>query len=204
MTTNALIVQTPNVPTFAVVAGEALINRVDEREQALCDAPAITDQTTLTTVRSVVKAAKVLWNEIDASRQMVKAPYLDACTKIDAAAKPYLRRLEDLMDEGKRQQGQYIIDRDQKLAEDEAARRLAEIEAMKDTSRPTAPLIAPTLPEVLTAPLQSSPRVVILDPALIPQEYWVLDMAKINYDALVAKRPIPGVEVRNESIVIAR
>lgn len=202
--TNALIVQTPNVPTFAVVAGEALINRVDEREQALCDAPVISDQTTLTAVQSVVKAAKKLWNEIDASRQMVKAPYLDACTKIDAAAKPYLRRLEDLMDEGKRQQGEYLIERDRKLAEDDAVRRLAEIEAMKDTSRPTAPLIAPTLPDPVQAPLQSRPRVVILDQSLIPSEYWVLDMAKLNYDALVAKKPIPGVEVRNESIVVAR
>ena len=199
-----VVVHVPQIPQFAVVAKEEVLGRVDERVQALIAAPEITDQTTLNEVRAVVKSAKALWNEIEASRQTVKAPYLDACAKIDAAARPLLNRLQEVMDEGKNQQGQYLIARDRQIAADEAARRLAEIEAMKDTSRLTAPLIAPTLPSPIAAPLQKSPRAVVVDAKLVPDEYWVIDQAKINYDALVLKKTIPGVEVKDESIVAAR
>ncbi len=198
-----LIVPTPGMPTFAVLAKAEMVAKVDQREQALIDAPAITDPTTLTAVRKVVKDAKTLWNDIEASRQMVKAPYLDACTKIDAAARPLLARLQAIIDEGKNQQGEYIIERDRLLAEEEANRKLAEIAAMQDTSRPTAPLIAPSLPSPIDAPLQSRPRVEVVDPVQLPREYLMPNYALITADALAGKA-IPGVVVHRESIIVAR
>lgn len=198
-----VVVATPAMPVYAVVANQELIARVGEREQALIDAPAIVDQTTLTAVQKVVKAAKTVWNDLEACRQRVKAPYLDACTKIDAAAKPLLARLQDVMDEGKHQQGTYLNARNAQLRADELARQAAEITAALDTSRPTAPLVAMNVPDPIAAPLQRRPRVELVNAQLLPREYLIPDMARITQDALAGK-VIPGVTVHQESIVVVR
>lgn len=180
---------------------------VHDQENALTVAPAITDQPTMNAVRAIVKSSKKLWNDIDAARQLAKAPFLDACKAIDAAARPLLDRLTDVMNEGKHQEGTYLIERDRQLREDEDRRRAAELEALKDTSRPTAPLIAPTLPAPVDAPLSQHKVVTIVDPALVPDEFWVIDQPKLEKAALeaaAAGKTIPGVTVSTVSRVVAR
>ena len=191
------------VPQLTVILKGEAFAMVDARENALIDAPAIVSAATLGEVRAVVKDTKKVWNEIEAARQLAKAPFLDACTKIDAAARPLLTRLTDVMNEGKRQEGEYLIERDRQLRADEELRRQAELLAMRDTSRPTAPLVAPTLPEVINAPLSQRREVKIVDPALVPAEYWILDVARIEREALGGK-VIPGVTVSQISLVVAR
>ncbi len=194
-------------PTVTLVVKAKTFADVHDQEQALIAAPAITDQPTMNKVRAIVKSAKKLWNDIEAARQLAKAPFLDACQRIDAAARPLLGRLTDVMNEGKHQEGTWLIERDRQLREDEDRRRAAELEALKDTSRPTAPLVAPTLPAVLDAPLAQFKEVTIVDPALVPDEYWVIDMAKLEKAALAAAaagKAIPGVTVTTVSRVVAR
>lgn len=196
-------VPTPEAPRYAIVAAESVVAQVAARTQALIDAPEIKDQQSMNAVRAVVKETKKVWNIVDAERQRVKAPFLEACRRIDAAAKPLLDELQAVMNEGKHQEGLYLIERDRQLALEDEQRRLAELEAMKDTSRPTAPLIAPTLPAPLDAPLSTFKEVTIVNPALVPDEYWVIDRARVEADARAGKT-IPGVTCTVVSRVTSR
>ncbi len=203
--TNAVVVLTPQMPVQSVIAHDELVQRVTEREDALGAAAAITDQASMNVVRTLVKDTKKLYNLVDAERQRVLAPFKDAVDKINAAAKPLLTRLQDVMNEGKFQEGVYLIERDKKLADEERIRREAELLAMQDTSRPTAPLIAPTLAQPVEAPLNSVKEVKIVDEAKIPRHYYVLDRARLDADAKAGIIGIAqGVEVTTVGIITAR
>ncbi len=188
---------------YTVVAKEELVTTVAQREAQMGDAPAIVDQTTFNAVRAVVKDAKQTHTTINAARELAKTPFLEACRRIDAAAKPLLDRLTLVMAEGKQQQADYIVERDRKLAEEDAARVLSEAAAKLDTSRPTAPLTPVRLAEPLQAPLQSRRWVEIVDASLIPREYLVPDLARITFDALAGKA-IPGAQVVDGNTLAAR
>ncbi len=201
--TRDVVVFAPPTQDFAVVATEQIIARVEAAEQAMGDAPEITDQASMSAVRAVVKNAKKVFNDLDAVRQAVKAPFLEMEKHIDAAAKPLLERLRRVMNEGKLQEGDYLIERDRKLAEEDAQRRANEARAAQDLSRPTAPLVLMTLPDPVDAPLSSRQEVVVFDPAALPREYLMPDMQKISAAAL-AGTPIPGVRVDTVRILNAR
>ncbi len=199
-----LVVPVPPSPQqYTVVAKQELLTLVDSREEQMGAAPAIVDQTTFNVVRAVVKDAKQTHTLVNAAREVAKAPFLEACRRIDAAAKPLLDRLALVMAEGKQQQADYITERDRAIAAENAARALAEAAAKQDTSRPTPALTPITLVEPLQAPLQARRWVEIVDAALIPREYLVPDMARITADALAGKVP-PGVRVVEGSTLAAR
>lgn len=200
---NDVVAFIPPARTYAVVATEQVRNLVAAAEQALVDAPAIVDETTRKAVQKVVRDAKSTYNTVNAARELAKAPFLEACRRIDDAARPLLTLLNDVMAEGKNQQAVYLTERDRKLAEEDAQRKINEAAAAKDTSRPTAPLVLLTLPEPVTAPLTTGRRVVIRDASLLPREYLMPDQLKITQAAL-AGVAIPGVEVVTESSVVAR
>ncbi|MDW8332533.1 MAG: hypothetical protein RMK43_12860, partial [Cyclobacteriaceae bacterium] len=62
------------------------------------------------------------------------------------------------------------------------------------------PLPAVEKPPVVT---QTRKEVVVVDPDKVPKEYWALDMFRIRADAL-SGIVIPGVEVRETQVVVAR
>lgn len=198
-----VVVFVPPMQNFALLATVDLVSRVDAAEQAMAEAPAIIDQTTMNAVRAVVKNAKKVFNDLDAARQAIKAPFLEMEKRIDGAAKPLLERLRRVMNEGKLQESDYLTERDRQLAEEDQRRKANEALAAQDTSRPTAPLVLMTLPEVVEAPLSSRKEVTIVDPAVLPRQYLVPDMARIRADAL-AGVVIPGVKVETVQTLVAR
>lgn len=200
-----VVVAVPPAPAqYAVVAKEELLNAVADCEKAMGDAPLITDQQSFDAVRAVVKDAKAVFNNIEAARTAAKAPFVEAGRRIDAAAKELTTRLNAVMNEGKLQQADFIKERDDRIAAENAARAVSEAAAHLDTSRPTPALTLMQLPDPLVAPLQNRPpRIEVFDPSLLPREYLMPDLAKIGTDALAGKL-IPGVRIVQESNLVAR
>jgi predicted RNase H-like nuclease len=203
MNDRGLTLALPTAPTYVVVATEQVQALVAGAEKAMIDAPVIVDETTRKAVQKVVRDAKATFNTVNAARELAKAPFLEACRRIDDAARPLLNLLNEVMTEGKNQQAVYLTERDRKLAAEDAQRKANEVLAAQDTSRPTAPLVLISLPEPVTAPLTTGRRVVIKDANALPRQYLMPDVARITADAL-AGVSIPGVEVVLESSVVAR
>ena len=196
------VVPTPAPGTSLVVSGQLKqsINTLYRRMDLL---PTITDQGSFDLMRDLVKDASNLRKHVEASRQIAKKPFLDIGRKIDEAARPFIENLDALITEGKHQETEFLIAEQKRNAEAEAARAAAEAEALKDTSRPTPPLVPVVLFTPTQAPLQSRSKVNIVNEALLPREYLVPFIQKINADALAGK-VIPGVEVVMETSVVAR
>jgi hypothetical protein len=191
-------------PGTTLVVSSGLKQHVAILFQRMDALPQIVDQGTFDAMRSLVKDAHALTKMIEAQRQLAKEPFLRTGQAIDAAAKVYLNQLNVLVQEGKSQETAFLVERDKLLREQEERRRAAEAEAAKDTSRPTAPLVPLTAPlEAIKAPLMTHRRVVIVNEALIPGDYYILDMQRLEADAL-AGVAISGVTVVEESIVVAR
>lgn len=190
-------------PEVTVVADSNLVAQVTSMVQRLGDAPAITDQTSFDVVRAIVRDAKKTHNTIEAARVLAKAPFKGVCDKIDAMARTLFDQLNAVMTEGKSQEADFLIERDRQIAKEAEDRRIAEAAAMVDNDRPTAPIIAPVLHAPVVAPLQSRKVVTVVSPELLPREYLVPDMVRINTDALAGKI-IPGVSVTSVSTISAR
>lgn len=197
-----VVVPTPAPSTAIVVSGQ-LTQAVDTLYARMDTLPVITDQTTFDHVRALVKDAATLKRHVEASRQVAKRPHLDIGKTIDDAAKPFIERLDLLISEGKNQERQFLINEEQKRLAAEAARAAAEAAALRDQSRPTAPLVPVVMTQQITAPLQTRPEVFITNEAAIPREYLIVDMVRLRADALAGK-VIPGVEVRKIVDVVAR
>lgn len=196
------VIATPAPSTALVVSGQ-LKQAIDGLYERMGNLPAIVDQVTFDAVRDLVRDANTMRKHVETSRQLAKRPFLDIGNTIDATAKPFLERLDVLIVEGKNQERHFLAERDRLIAEANERQRLLELEAQKDTSRPTAPLMAVAMPAVINAALATRPEVVIVNVALIPREYLVPDMVRIRADALAGK-PIAGIEVRRVTDVVAR
>ncbi len=191
-------------PGTTLVVSSGLKQHVAMLFQRMEALPQIVDQGTFDAMRNLVKDAHGLTKMIEAQRQTAKEPFLRTGQAIDAVAKVYLSQLMLLVTEGKAQETAFLAEQQRLLAEQEARRRAAEAEAAKDVSRPTAPLVPLAAPmEAIKAPLTTRRRVVISNPELIPNDYYVLDVPRIETDALSGV-VIPGVTVIEESFVVSR
>lgn len=196
------VIATPT-PSVALVVSGQLKQAIDGLYARMGNLPVLADQLTYDAMRELVRDAATMRKHVEASRKVAKQPFLDIGAKIDETARPYLEQLDVLIAEGKNQERAFLADRDRQIREAQEKQRLAEIEAAKDTSRPTAPLQPIALPPVINAALARRPTVVIIDVALIPREYLVPDMVRINADALAGKA-IAGVAVQYVTDVVAR
>lgn len=209
-----LTVPTPPLPGTSIVVKAELLAQVSALEQAMGDAPVITDQTSFDIVRDVVKRSRTLYNLVEAQRAAVKAPFIAVGKAIDEAARPILTRLNEVAAEGKDQETAFIVERNQLVREQEATRAAAEAAArathaaLAQAGRPTPELVVLQPVPVINAPLTTVRTVVVTNEAAIPQGYWVLDLERLNADALALHARgapmIPGVEVIVEKRVVSR
>lgn len=195
-----IILHPITVPNRAVVLRAEIVQQVDALVAELEAAPPITDQASMDQVRGVLTKASALLKQIETERKAAQKPFDQVIQAIRSAAKPVTERLEAVVAECKTQIATA-------LAQQEAAARKAEAErlaalAASNSGLPQVPVVAlPT--QLLEAATQTRKEVVVVDASQVPDQYWVLDMAKIKADAL-AGAVIPGVEVREVRIVVAR
>ncbi len=208
--TNALIASHPRdlivptkLPDTALVVNGALRDQIAVLYQRMGDQPDITDAATFESMRTLVRDASQLKNLVEACRALAKAPSMAIGKAIDRAAAEIIKEIDLVITEGKNQETFFLVERDKKLAEERARFLAAEIAAQKDQSRPTAPLSQLAPSEIIKAPL-STRRVVIIDnPALVPDDYWIIDRPRLDADVLAGKIVL-GVRVEEQKFVVAR
>ncbi len=208
--TNALIPSHPldlivptKIPDTALVVNGALRDQIAVLYQRMGDQPEITDAATFESMRVLVRDASQLKSLVEACRSLAKAPSLAIGKAIDDAARAIMKEIDLVIIEGKQQETFFLIDRDRKLAEERARFAAAEAAAQKDQSRPTAPLSQILPSEIIKAPLSTRKVVIIDNPALVPDDYWIIDRQKLDADVLAGKIVL-GVRVEEQKFVVAR
>ncbi len=192
---HAVNVNVAALPGVVIIAQGQLREKVNSLGERMGELPDITDQASFDAVRAVVKDAKALERQVEACRLVARQPYQMVVDTIDTLAKQYLAPLKAIQMEGKAQEGAFIVERDRRIAEAERDRLIAEAAAANHTDdRPTAPLVVQPPMEEFKAPISYHDEMKIVDEALIPMEYRVIDMVRLRRDALAGKT-IPGVIV---------
>jgi hypothetical protein len=199
-----LAVHLPFERSARIILDPAVERLVSNAEHQMGALPAVMDQASADGMRRFLVVVKKDFNIIEAARELIKAPFLDICRQIDAAAKLPKDRLQAIMDDGKEQQRLWIAAEEARRAREEQARRAAEVTATAASSRPTAAIIAPVLHETIDAPLTSRSDVQITDYDQIPAEYWVIDMVRLRHDMLTLKKTVPGATVVTAQDVVVR
>jgi hypothetical protein len=199
-----LAVHLPFERNARIILDPAVERLVSNAERQMGALPAVTDQASADGMRRFLVVVKKDFNIIEAARELIKAPFLDICRQIDAAAKLPKDRLQAIMDDGKEQQRLWIAAEEARRAREEQARRAAEVTATAASTRPTQAIIAPVLHETIDAPLTSRSDVQITDYDQIPAEYWMLDMGKLRHDMLTLKKTVPGATVVTVQDVVVR
>jgi hypothetical protein len=208
--TTDLILAPITAPTSVIIVSAQLQRDVATLENRLGDAPPITDQASLDLVRSITADAQSLLRQVETQRKVTQAPFQKIIDQIRDAARPVTTRLEEIKAEGKHQMEAAIQERDRRLREEEAARLAAEAAARAAAvveNRPTPALVPISVTPALQAPLTKHRDVVVVNAALVPDEFWVIDHTKLRAAALAADTAgssIPGVEVRVLHGVAAR
>ena len=201
------IVITTATPGSSIVVDGINLQKVQAVVQRMVDAPQITDQATFDIVRKIVSDAAAVKNAVDTLREIAKAPFLNIGKAIDKAAKAAWAPLDVVIAEGKRQETEFLIERDRQIAAERQRIADAEAAARADTSRPTAPLLPAlqaTAPiQAIIAPTMTRKVLRILNEGIIPAEYRVLDFARIERD-LRQGIAVPGAILEDEKRVTAR
>jgi hypothetical protein len=201
---NQLAVHLPYERQTRVVLDGAVERIVAYAEKRMGDLPVITNQPSADAVRKLALEVKKDFNAIEIARELIKAPFLEICRLIDAAAKPPKDRLQCIIDDCKEQQRVWIAAEETRRAKEELDRRAAETKASVASPRPTLAIIAPVLHETIDAPLTTRSDVSITNYEEIPAEYWIVDMVKLRHDMLVLKKTVPGAVVVTGQDVVVR
>lgn len=168
-----LILTPPAIPTTVVVAA-AVIDMIAAAEQAMTEAPLITDQATYDIVHNVQKHAQKVLRLIDSQRQLVKAPWFAVGKAIDDAARPFIQRCEAVKDEARVQCENFLAEQDRIKAEAEQARRVAEAAAAALLRPGQAPqLSVQVLPTEIHATVTRTTDVEVFDLTLLPREFMI-------------------------------
>lgn len=187
---------TIELPNGEIIGLDAeLMTQIDQLD-TIADTIVI-DADNVLEARSAAKAALDLFNRVDNDRIALKAPYWDACQDIDAWAKQFTKRLETTKVRLNAKLGEYAmaVERQRQQAEFD---RIAAEEAARSTppvpGRVNAPLpVLPAIPDSAPVPTQLDHDVKITDVNLIPREYLMPDLQRIEW-ALAQGKIIPGVE----------
>lgn len=199
---NDIIIPTKLPETSLVVPG-ILYQQIVALHQRMTEHVDISDDASFQSMRKLVKDASALKKKIEVARQLAKDPYWKTGQAIDMAANAIMNLIEIVVNEGKAQETFFLVEQDRKKAEE--AKRVADMEATAklDTSRPTAPLTIPVHFEVIDAPISKRKVVKITDYTLIPRDYWIVDMKRLEADVLDGA-VVPGTVIEFEQQVVAR
>ena len=199
-TTSFITALTVPTPGDAVTAEErGMVVAADKLARAML--PITSDETALEargTLEEIHEFRKDLENRRVANKDIV----LRAGRQIDAAYKPYITVLDFAVTSVKARLTGWAqkVEAERKRAEDEAERIAAS--EQRDVAPITREVVAAQTSAKVVGKMREFKDVIIADPALIPREYLVPDMAKIRAAAL-ADVAIPGVQVKIEKRVIA-
>ncbi len=153
------------------------------------------------TVRAIMREAGDLFDRIESVRATLKAPILAAGKAIDAKAKTLTGPMQAYVESCKSMLKQYEVRRQREEMLQEMA-AMEEGRATPDLS--TAVVVAP-VPKQAQVPTRTTYEAVVVNPELVPDQYWVIDQRLIDAAALGEKPvAIPGVEVRKHVSIVNR
>ncbi len=190
------------LPTAVIVSGE-LVEKTAALLVRMGEHPDIVDNASLQTMRALVKDTSRLKTAVKAAQGLAKAPFEAVAAQIDQKAKAIIADLDAVMSEGKRQEAEFLTERDRKLAEEAEYFRRQEALARLDTSRPTPALTILPVAEVVQAPTSQRVDIKVIDERLIPAEYREINWVRVRADVLAGKI-VPGVEKVMVTTVVAR
>jgi hypothetical protein len=99
-----------------------------------------------------------------------------------------------------------MLDYDRKLQAEEA-KKTAEVEAKLKSGETTLAKAGAVLERVEAKreaiPTRTVPKLVITDPNLVPDEFWVIDEVALRYAVVMERRVVPGAERVEEKIIVA-
>ena len=107
--TSTELVTISSEETAKVAIGDVLIKQM-EAACDKCEAIEIVDEASLQVGRQQLKVLNQTIKAIDEQRKIIKAPYWDACKKIDAVANMLVERAQAVVDAGKRKISDYEIE----------------------------------------------------------------------------------------------
>lgn len=125
---------------------------------------------------------------LEQKRKKITKPLLEAKREVDALFKPPIKILEDAKMALKRIIAKAI---DERRAEQHAALQAGDVDGALAVKEPEASSKTVT-------------RYRVVDENKVPRKYWKLDDAKIKKAVEDGETEIPGVEVYEETVVIAR
>jgi hypothetical protein len=194
------------VGPVVVVSGElqTSVTALIDRLGAL---PVITDQVSYDALRKVGREAGALMKLVNAQRANAKQPWIDVAAAIDDAARPITAALQSVIDEVKGQGQEFLAEQDRlRIAAAEAARiAQATADAAMAAQPGNAPALTVTvLPQEIVAPTQKRTEVEVLDKALIPMEFWDLNMARLRQAVITEGREVPGARKVENTYVVNR
>jgi hypothetical protein len=119
-------------------------------------------------------------------------PYIKECQNAEAIIKSRVKEYMDLADERRKAEELKIANRVEKgtMKPETAVEKIEAMPEEKKTIKTENSSIKRSIKKVA----------VITHPELIPKEYWVIDEVRVRRDALAGKE-IPGVEIKEESII---
>jgi len=164
----------------------------------------VVDDATAAHAHDMAKRAREAHRALEEKRKTITTPLLAAKNATDALFKPAATAILEIKTHYEQEIARYDLARER-----ERARVLAESAAqIARNVVPTEPIPAPVVVENTTIRHRWEPEIV--DPELVPREYWSPDLQKIREAVWYADtmhkepRPIPGVRFVLKSTVTAR
>lgn len=198
------IILSPQPMAPSVVVQGAVIAQVSALCESLGNAPAITDQDSMNAVRAIMTSARKLATEVDSQRSLAKQPWAAVTTAIDNAARPIKDQLEAVVEECKEQIRVFLAEQDRIRRKAEEERKAAEAAAAAALAAGQTPVLVATVqPQTIVAPTRKAYEWVVVDRSKIPEHYFDIAWDRVNFDWKDDK-PIPGIEKRERTDVVAR
>lgn len=187
------------VDTVEVVTGK--INGMKE----MLTKAVVTNDEELAGVSDKIKAVKMLKKFIEEQKDKLVAPAKAIIAEAREKYDPFIKECENAEITLKQRAGKFMDEVDAKRRADEA-KLAARVE--KGTMKPeTAAAKIEAMPEVPKAVQTTSStlrrqvrRVVqIVDPTLVPDEYWIIDEVRVRKEGLL--KEIPGTIIKEETVL---
>ncbi len=171
---------------------------IEKEISRLPQIPVIKSDTAYDKARDDYKAFREAEKLIKAKKDSVLKPLNDSVKAVKLLFKPYEDRLEVAIDAYQNVLTAY--------ANAKEIKRLQELEKVENDKRLSNPATIQAKKDAAGQRLDGTmkiKRLVITNPALVPDEFWIIDEAKVKR-ALLEGLTVPGAELKEELVVTAR
>jgi hypothetical protein len=160
----------------------------------------IEDKGSLEIGAGVLMAIFKIKDTIETKRISITKPLNEALKAANGMFKPYLNKLDEAEKVLKNKIAEYKLLEDKRLSE-EREKNLASIDPF-DESKETMALVEDTQLKVDGLGFRNKREIEITDMSLIPKEYWILDMKKLEQAVLKDGKVVNGVKVVVNKITV--